>query len=330
MQCPCLLYALLAYSASHRAALLRLETPVNAYVKSATQILNRTYSERDLRCSISIVAAILLLVSMGSAFNALSVTSCQAYLGSAASILVRTRSQVDRDDETILFLIHWYLMLHCFKGSPNIKAHKSLLSTLGAADACLRGQSSDPLRKWVECVWGITAAGMQRLIEVAKIVQRACRNDSLVSDHGTSSWPLPPDIPHRVVNMGWGIIGLENLDHVDLERMRGCESKHCPCFLLKIELIGRAYHCASLIHLQRRISGLPISELRVQQCVKNILEYIDLCDYHHPLSSVLLFPLITAGAAAQRHCDRDIVLKYCEVFQSMGFSHVRFFHTLLL
>ena len=107
---PCLMNTLLAYSAFHRAAILRHpvpETRITSYLEKASRWLSFAVQHVTQTHSSSTAATFLLMTSLGSVFNVLSNTSRHAHLEAARKIIQTKSPAINHEDQMLEFLTHW-------------------------------------------------------------------------------------------------------------------------------------------------------------------------------------------------------------------------------
>ena len=91
---------------------------------------------------------------------------------------------------------------------------------------------------------------------------------------------------------------------------------------LEMIATNEAYHWAGVVHLYRRVLGLPNDSPKVQNAVGQILSTIERVRRGKSAEACLVFPLFTAGCEVKEKSQQDAILKRIESVEKSGMTQV--------
>ena len=333
---------LLAYSALHRAAALRYPTPearITIYLENASRSLSiMTINTKHPDCPAT-VAALLLMASMGSVFSVLSATSCHAHLKVARKVIGTTERQRSAYSVPFSFLIQWLTQLECMRSSPAGEDSGSLV--LNNQDKHTDSTTlPGPCDMLVPFHFGATSHSLRFVKKVADMARVASKeNNHRWHSLDTGHWMLPKHLYHEACST------IEDITSSLSVYITFCKAinpyRSCR---LGTPLVTSSHYLAALIHLHRRVLGLPSSDPAMQALVGTLLKNIGWIqatpetnepNWFGPLQCTanttqralfnldVLFPMITAGFETESREQKDFVLKQCKTLEPLGLPYVR-------
>ncbi|KAL8645375.1 MAG: hypothetical protein Q9210_006736 [Variospora velana] len=351
-----LMHLLLAYSASHRALLLKHPEPATRianWVKDVFPTLRRALDDPDGQVSTSNLATAIMLASLEIISpNAFEVTvPWQTHLTIARRmILARGGAEsVHRKDKVSYFLSRWFAYLDVLGSLSGGKNDRPLFSGNYWANDDNDGNSDGDFQ--IDCLLGFTSRCVSILACIAELA-RQCDGERIDPNTGD-------------VREGWSpsaetVVKAEQLKH-DLQDARMHRYKGCPhrpstplrhrkfpssssssahqssrkdtddegWDLLEMVATNEAFHWAGLVHLHRRILGKRSGDLEVQIAVREIVSTLYKVRKGGTAEACLLFPMFTAGCDAQERGQRDVIMERLRCVEESGMTQVHKARTLI-
>ncbi|KAH6671053.1 fungal-specific transcription factor domain-containing protein [Halenospora varia] len=326
-----LLNLLLAYSASHRARLLRQPEPatrIALWVQDIFPNLRKALDNPDEIISNANLATAIMLASLEiispKAFGV--AVPWQKHLDTARQIIAarggpRGMHFASRRDKVASFLWSWFAYLDVL-GSLSGPANASSAWIL---DYEIAGQDEYN----IDCILGFTSKCVRILAKIAELA-RVCDGQRIRSD-----LTIDPDWKPSEDTMGRA----EKLE-ADLSESRLHPSKPCTHMQssgeaayqwdsIEMSATNEAFHWAGLVHLHRRILGKPSSHSDVQQAVREI--HGALCKVRRGGSAeaCLLFPMFTAGCDTEDMKQKMDILERLKGVERFGMTQVHKARTLM-
>ena len=325
-----LLHLLLAYSASHRARLLKHREPSNRialWVRDVFPSLRRALNNPTGQVSNTNLATAIMLASLQIISpNTFEVeVTWQNHLRTARSMLLARgeAGSVDRKDRVSYFLSRWFAYLDVLGSLSGANNDQPVfIGDYWVDDDADEGGYSFQ----IDCLLGFTSRCISILAQVAELA-RICDGERINPDGVILDNWRPPDARRAEA---------ERLK-LDLQESRtrqypGC----CPHHhdgeedeegrdSVEMEATNAAFHWAGLVHLNRRVLGKKSTDPEVQMAVKEIVNALDRVRKGSTAEACLLFPMFTAGCDALQSDQRNNILGRLLVVEGTGMTHVRLF-----
>lgn len=323
-----LLHLLLAYSASHRARLLKQPEPANRialWVRNVFGTLRRALNDPTSQISnVNLATAIMLASLEIISPNTFDVpVPWQNHLNVARRMIVARggAQSVHRKDKVSYFLSRWFAYLDVLGSLSGGKNDQPLYS----GDYWANDDLDDEHDFQIDCLLGFTSRCVGILARIAELA-RQCDSERI-----DSSGNVSPE---------WGpsaqtIAAAESLK-TDLQEARMHRYKGCPhrprgndpaedgWDLLEMVATNEAFHWAGLIHLNRRVLGKPTSDVEVQIAVREIEGALFKVRRGGTAEACLLFPMFTAGCDAQQEGQRDRIMGRLRSVERSGMTQVSY------
>ena len=330
-----LLHLLLAYSASHRALLLKHPEPANRialWVKDVFPTLRRALDEPNGQISNSNLATAIMLASLEIISpNAFEVTvPWQTHLTVARRmILARGGAEsIHRKDKVLYFLCRWFAYLDILGSLSGAKNDQPLFSGSYWNDDDSDGDFQ------IDCLLGFTSRCVGILAQIAELA-RQCDDERVDSLTGNidEGWIPTAEIVQKAEQLK---IDLQN---ARMHRYRGCphrpstpetsrrakghsRNEDAGYDLLEMVATNEAFHWAGLIHLNRRILGKRSEDLEVQIAVREIVSALYKVRKGGTAEACLLFPMFTAGCDAREPGQRSVIMERLRSVEGSGMTQV--------
>ena len=324
-----LLHLLLAYSASHRARLLKHEEPTNRialWVRDVFPTLRRALDDdRKQQISDSNLATAVMLASLEIISpNTFEVPiPWQSHLDTARRMIfakggvqyVRQQAQVPH------FLSKWFSYLDILGTlSAGQVTTPRFSASLWASDEDNREREFE-----IDCLMGFTTRCASILARIADLV-RECDHMRFRLDGS--------------VHPGWKptreILLLAEEVRRDMEEARTHEYRGCSHHgsgierenehgwdTLEMAATNEAFHWAGLIHLYRRVLGRDTSDSLVQGAVREIVGILFKVRKGGTAEANILFPMFTAGSEAVEQGQRVMIMDRIKSVEHFGMTQVR-------
>lgn len=347
-----LLNLLLAYSASHRARLLRQPEPatrIALWVQDIFPNLRRALDDPSQIITNSNLATAIMLASLEiispKAFGV--EVPWQKHLDTARQMIAarggpqRVQSS-SRGDKVSSFLWSWFAYLDVLGSLSGGKANSSSsvclpLCTHGRViyyanfvEAWIMDYEIDEENDYqIDCILGFTSRCVRILAKIAEL-SRVCDGDRIGPDlEIRPDWKPSEDTVTRA----------EKLE-ADLSESRLHPAKPCTHMQstgevayqwdsLEMAATNEAFHWAGLVHLHRRILGKPSTHPDVQKAVLEIFGALYKVRRGSSAEACLLFPMFTAGCDTEDGKRRSDILERIKGVERFGMTQVHKARTLM-
>jgi len=321
-----LLNLLLAYSASHRARLLRQPEPevrIALWVQDIFPNLRRALDDPNQIISNSNLATAIMLASLEiispKAFGV--EVPWQNHLDTARQMItarggaqnVKTAS---RGDRVLSFLWSWFAYLDVLGSLSGVKANASTLSWVSDID------SNDENEYQIDCILGFTSKCVRLLATVAEL-SRVCDIERIGPDHEIiATWKPSDDIIKRAQKLEKDLA--ESLLHPakPCTHMQSSGEAAYQWDSLEMTATNEAFHWAGLVHLHRRILGKESKHPDVQNAVREIFGALYKVRRGSSAEACLLFPMFTAGCDTQDERQRADILDRIKGMEMVGMTQI--------
>ncbi|KAL8991958.1 MAG: hypothetical protein Q9169_007497, partial [Polycauliona sp. 2 TL-2023] len=326
-----LLHLLLAYSASHRALLLKHPEPANRiaiWMKDVFPTLRRALTDADAPITNSNLATAIMLASLEIISpNAFEVTvPWQTHLTVARRmILARGGAQsVHRKDKVSYFLSRWFAYLDVLGSLSGSKNDQPLFS----GNYWANDDSDDDFQ--IDCLLGFTSRCVGILARIAELA-RQCDSQRISSETGDIIEHWAPDEETLQTAEQLKL----DLQDARMHRYNGCPHRpSTPVMhrrrdkdrdeagwdLLEMVATNEAFHWAGLIHLNRRILGKKSEDVEVQIAVREIVSALFKVRKGGTAEACLLFPIFTAGCDSQERGQRNVIIERLSSIEESGMT----------
>ncbi|RDW64128.1 hypothetical protein BP5796_10630 [Coleophoma crateriformis] len=314
---PNLLSLLLAYSASHRARLLRQPEPairIALYVQDVFPSLRRALSDPQMIVSDSNLATAVMLTSLEivspKAFGV--AVPWEKHLDTARQIIssrckVRDR-RISSDEKVSSFLWSWFSYLAVLG---------SLSGGNMSSNWILDFEVDEREDYQIDCILGFTGRCVRILAKIADFA-RTCDRLRV----GQANWQPSDDIEFSATAL------LKELDVSRQHPAKPCthiQSKDEAAYqwdILEMSATNEAFHWAGMIHIHRRLLGKTSSHPDVQTAVREVLGALYKVRPGSSAEACLLFPMFTAGCDVQEQAKRAYVLERIKNVERLGMTQV--------
>ncbi|MCJ1386004.1 hypothetical protein MMC17_009129 [Xylographa soralifera] len=320
-----LMHLLLAYSASHRARLLKHPEPSNRialWVRDVFPNLRRALSGLEDQMDNTTLATAIMLASLEIiAPNAFEVpVPWQEHLRTAREIIVlRGPPVIGHYDKVAYFLNRWFNYLDVV-GSLSGAKNTPLLSD----DAWSNNNDlSIEQAAQIDCLFGFTSRCVTILARLADLARR-CDSERIDSD-GNIREDWKPSI--EVISAAKGIKG--QLKSTRDQTFTGCPHNTAVSESERgwetIEMVATndAFHWAGLVHLNRRVLGKISADDEVQAAVTQIIVSLGKVRIGGTAEACLLFPIFTAGCDAKCEAQREVIKERMRSVEGTGMTQIR-------
>ena len=320
-----LLNLLLAYSASHRARLLKHPEPANRialWVQDIFPSLSRSLNDPSAQVSNANLATAIMLASLEIISpNTFEVPiPWQSHLSVARRMLMARggAKSIHRKDVVSYFLSRWFAYLDVLGSLSNPKSDQPLFG----GDYWASDDSDEQGDFQIDCLIGFTSRCVGLLAKIAELA-RQCDSQRIDGDGAVIDNWIPP--PH-ILTVAQSLKA--DLEDARLHTYRGCPHKHGDDVEdawngQEMVATNEAFHWAGLIHLDRRVLGKPSWDTEIQAAVGKIVEALDRVRKGSTAEACLLFPMFTAGCHAKGQGRRGKILERLRSVEGSGMTQVR-------
>ncbi|KAL8705739.1 MAG: hypothetical protein Q9201_001173 [Fulgogasparrea decipioides] len=335
-----LLHLLLAYSASHRALLLKHPEPatrIATWVKDVFPTLRRALEDPNHQISNSDLAAAIMLASLGIISpNAFEVTvPWQTHLTVARRMILARGGpeSIHRKDKVSYFLSRWFAYLDVLGSlSGGIKNDQAFFSS---GNYWTNDDSDDDFQ--IDCLLGFTSRCVSILARIAELA-RQCDGERINPETGNinEEWQPSEGTVQKAEQLKL------DLQEARMHRYKGCphrpstptahrrkyrsgkgEEEEAGWGLLEMVAVNESFHWAGLVHLNRRILGKKSSDLEVQIAVREIVSALYKVRKGGTAEACLLFPMFTAGCdAPEEGGQRGVIMERLRCVEETGMTQV--------
>ena len=319
-----LLHLLLAYSASHRARLLKHPEPANRialWVQDIFPALSRALNDPSSQISNANLATAIMLASLEIISpNTFEVPiPWQSHLNVARRMLMARggAKSIHRKDVVSYFLSRWFAYLDVVGSLSGGKKDQPLFSGDFWADDDLDGEDGFQ----IDCLTGFTSRCVGILARIAELAKQ-CDSERIDSDGAViDDWEPSPHIAAVAKELKAGL--MEARTH----KYKGCPHRNtseAEAVWDSIEMVAtnETFHWAGLIHLHRRVLRKPAYDSEVQTAVREIVIALDRVRKGGTAEACLLFPMFTAGCQAKEDWMREKLLQRLKSVEGSGMTQV--------
>lgn len=335
-----LMHLLLAYSASHRALLLKHPEPATRianWVKDVFPTLRRALDGPDGQISTSNLATAIMLASLEIISpNAFEVTvPWQTHLTVARRMIIARggAESVHRRDKVSYFLSRWFAYLDVLGSLSGGKNDRPLFS----GNYWANDDSDDDFQ--IDCLLGFTSRCVSILARIAELA-RQCDSERIDPETGdvNEGWTPSEETVRKAEQLKL------DLQDARMHRYKGCPHRPTTPLrhrktistdpnngesaagwdLLEMVATNEAFHWAGLVHLHRRILGKRSQDVEVQIAVREIVSTLYKVRKGGTAEACLLFPMFTAGCDAQEQGQRSVIMERLMAVEESGMTQVSF------
>lgn len=316
-----LLHLLLAYSASHRARLLKHPEPANRialWVQDIFPALSRAIADPGSPISNANLATAIMLASLEIISpNTFGVPiPWQSHLDVARRMLMArgVAKSIHRKDTVSYFLSRWFAYLDVVGSLSGGQKEQPLFS---GDHWAIEGEDEFQ----IDCLTGYTSRCVGILARIAELAkqsdgERIDRDGAVIEDWSPSS---------HITAAAKGLKA--DLQAARTHKYKGCphrNSSEAEAVWDSIEMVAtnEAFHWAGLIHLHRRVLRRPVYDAEVQTPVREIVIALDRVRKGGTAEACLLFPMFTAGCQAREDWQREKLLERLKSVEGSGMTQV--------
>ena len=327
-----LLNLLLAYSASHRARLLRQPEPATRiafWVQDIFPNLRKALNDPNQIISNATLASAIMLASLEiispKAFGV--EVPWQRHLDTARQMIAarggpKGMRVESRSDMVSDFLWSWFAYLDVL---GSLSGGKNSPSSTWVLDYHVEGDTDYA----IDCVLGFTSKCVRILAKIADLA-RACDDERTHhDDEDAEEWSPSEKTVARAHEL-----------EAELAESRVQPSKPCTHMQstgeaafqwdgLKMDATNKAFHWAGHVHIHRRILGKPSSHPDVRNAVREIFGALYKVRRGSNAEGCLLFPMFTAGCETQDMNQRADILERMKGVERSGMTQVHKARTLM-
>ena len=313
-----LMKILLAYSAHHRAVLLKYPEPrfrISLWTGDVSSSLHHTVDDNSCPVSNSSLAAAIMLSSLGI----ISPNALEGPDGSWHSQLSKARSMINKrggyhkirhGDKSSYFLSRWFAYLDILGSLSGGNYDRPL--TDNKRD-CNEAEDFDNEEE-IDCFLGCTGRCIAILAEVANLAKDCEDKARFINATTGLKWCPSEEQKTRAHYLKSFLMNFKPTTY------RGCSHRLVKCDTADAA-VNQSFHHAGLIHLYRRVLQYPSESLEVQnaveaiECALNCVE--DRC------LSCMIFPVFAAGCEAQNGPSRKVFVDCLKKIERMGMAAAR-------
>lgn len=323
---------LLAYSASHRARLLRQPVPnkrIAFWVQDIVPNLLSALNDPNRMVDNSTFATSVMLASLEiicpKAFGA--EIGWQQHLNIARQMIAMrggSRLMHQEHSEVTHFLLKWFAYLDIM-GNLTGRGILPESGTSWAAEYDVDDSEHDSLQ--IDCLLGFTGRCISILAQISDLARHCdpLRIQQFGSEYLIREDYLPSSSIEEKAN---------RLIHDAQHSLAHTAVRKCPhpqasgeaaiqWDNVEMSAVNAAYHWAGLIHLYRRVLGKTSEDTEVQIAVQEILGSLYKVREGSTAEACLLFPMFTAGCDAQDSKQKSDIMKRIKIVEDCGMSQVR-------
>ncbi|KAK5109828.1 hypothetical protein LTR85_002042 [Meristemomyces frigidus] len=346
-----LLHLVLAFSASHRARLLDHPEPANRIADWMSDVLPAlrqalsddpttpgTTDPRDPSSLAPLATAIMLASLEIVSPNTFAVPiPWQHHLQIARQIIVakgglhHLAQQADgARDKAIFFLSRWFAYLDVLGSLSGSKQDQPLFGAYleDGGGRWLVNRSDDEIYQ-IDCFFGFSGRCIALLAQVAQLAGECDRlRIDPVTNEARPGWLPEQRVRQQAVELqrrlgASATTVYRGCTHTDPQSPQHSVAENkSEQDVAEIFATNEAYHWAGLIHLSRRVLGLPASHPQVQDSVRKVVACLEKVRRGSTAESCLLFPMFSAGCEAVTAEDRGVFMARLMAVEGWGMQHV--------
>ncbi|KUJ22643.1 uncharacterized protein LY89DRAFT_574779 [Mollisia scopiformis] len=325
-----LLNLLLAYSASHRARLLRQPEPatrIAIYMRDTFPNLRRALDDPSEVISNSTLATAIMLASL----EIISPTAFgievpwQSHLGIAREIIAvrggpQNMRSVALNNKVVNFLWSWFAYLDVLG---------SLSGGKGNASWIFDYECREENEYAIDCILGFTSRCVRLLAKIAEL-SRACDSERIGPDlEERPDWKPSENTLASAQKLEAELVESRVHPIQPCTHMQSTGEAAYQWDTIEMAATNEAFHWAGLVHLHRRILGKPSTHDDVQQAVREICGALYKVRRGSSADVCLLFPMFTAGCETQDEKQRADILERMMRVETFGMTQVHKARTLM-
>ncbi|TVY47243.1 hypothetical protein LOCC1_G004368 [Lachnellula occidentalis] len=328
-----LLYLLLAYSASHRARLLRQPEPatrIALWVQDIFPNLRRALDDPSETIPDTSLASAIMLASLEIvspiAFG-ISVP-WQRHLDTARQIIAarggpQGMRSAARGDKVASFLWSWFAYLDVLGSLSGVTTKTASSSWV------LDYEARDETDYEIDCVLGFTSRCVRLLSKIAELA-RVCDNQRIGPDLTIQpDWRPSDETVTRAEKLETELVASRLHPAKPCTHMQSTGEAAYQWDSIEMAATNEAFHWAGLVHIHRRILGKPSTHPDVQNAVREIHGALYKVRRGSSATACLLFPIFTAGCDTQDEKQRVDILERLKGVERFGMTQVHKARTLM-
>jgi hypothetical protein len=350
-----LLNLLLAYSASHRARLLRQPEPatrIALWVQDIFPNLRRALDDPSQIISNANLATAIMLASLEIISpNAFGVAiPWQKHLDTARQMVAarggpQRMQTASRGDKVSSFLWSWFAYLDILGSLSGGKANSSSsvsLSSWARIESISASPKTDVIQAWIldyeiddgndykiDCILGFTSRCVRLLAKIAELA-RICDGERIGSDlEIRPEWKPSDEIAQRAEKLAADLAESRQHPAKPCTHMQSTGEAAYQWDSIEMAATNEAFHWAGLVHLHRRILGKPSTHPDVQHAVREIFGALYKVRKGSSAEACLLFPMFTAGCDTADDRQRADILERIKSVERFGMTQVHKARTLM-
>lgn len=319
---------LLAYSAAHRAKLLRQPVPatrlsqwVQDIVPNLFSALNDPYRMADNSTFATAIMLASLEIICPGAFGA--DIGWQKHLAIARQMIaVRggSKSMQQEHSEITQFLLRWFAYLEIVGNLTGGQSWVDVETSWGL-DYSSHNEEHDSFE--IDCLLGFTHQCIGVLAKISNLAQACDKERVLPNGTIRDDYECRAEIKEQAIKL---IADTHHsLTHTEIRRCQHVPAPGDVAFgwnNIEVAAVNTAFHWAGLVHLQRRVLGKPSDSEDVQEAVQQILVALKQVKEGSTAEACLLFPMFTAGCDALTPEQRADITKRIQIVEDCGLSQV--------
>jgi hypothetical protein len=323
---PNLMHLLLAYSASHRARLLKHAEPSNrisVWVKDVFPSLRLSLSEPTGKISDTSLATAIMLASLeiiAPATFGVDIPWHQHLDTARQIILARGDLPPVQHDKVAQFLYRWFSYLDVCGSLSGAKTTR-VLNPPGYSGPL---PAVDKYSGQVDCLLGFTSRCVTILAKIADLA-RLC--DSVRIDpkgNIREDWRPTEQIVESAEYLQYHLREARKQPYTFCPHRRITPGSDDDKDMQEMIATNDAFHWAGLIHLYRRVLGKQSDDEDVQEAVRLIVSALQKVRKGGTAEACLLFPMFTAGCDAKDPMQRLTILERIKTVEGSGMTQVRY------
>ncbi|KAF2013639.1 hypothetical protein BU24DRAFT_242038 [Aaosphaeria arxii CBS 175.79] len=315
---------LLAYSASHRARLLKHPEPVNRiaeWVKDVFPQLRAALVNNHEVPNATLAPAIMMASLQIISPDAFGVSiAWQDHLAIARQMIVSRGGpgSISRDDQVGYFLSRWFAYLEVVGSLSGNKNGQALGSIYWTCTEALADEENQ-----IDCLMGFTARCVRILARIAELAKQCepARFDQ--NGNVRPDWRPEPEVVQEAISIRRALEdGLSN--HAVYKgcshRSSSSEENEGTSDASEINATNEMFHWAGLIHLYRRVLGKSAEDAEVQHAVRAIIGLLHKVRRGSTAEACLLFPMVAAGCDANDEVQREKIMERLRCVEGFGMT----------
>ena len=320
-----LLHLLLAYAASHRARQLGHPQPSNRiaiWVRDVFPNLRHALEDPATQISAANVAAAIMLASLEIiAPGTFGVEiPWQDHLNMARSMITSRGGPRGIDgnrDKVSHFLIRWFAYLDVLGSFSSVGVGKS--NVLFSGDLYDFGKENDFS---IDCLLGFSGYLAGILAKIADLARKCDQERLTAKGEINSSWEPPIDVVETAEKIKDDLARARTHKYTVCPHQQSRDEEAMTWESIEMAALNEAFHWAGMVHLHRRVLGLPQESEDVQGAVREIVGSIYNVRKGGSAEACLIFPLFTAGCESREESQREYIQGRIKTVEESGMTQV--------